>query len=175
MFVSTYKDGGITLLQDPAHGLGLHLGDGKIGADIADHGRGDRRVALVDAQFVPELGAARGAEVHHDERALRPDAEHGGAARKFSTDEFQPADPTVEVGGVLALEDALQALAHNDARAAKVAELRIFGGMPMEQVARMLDLSVATAERDWRLARAWLEKEYDVSLRGVTGDREAVS
>jgi RNA polymerase sigma factor (TIGR02999 family) len=110
-----------------------------------------------------------------DHARRRRSRKHGGAARKFSTDEFQPADPTVEVGGVLALEDALQALAHNDARAAKVAELRIFGGMPMEQVARMLDLSVATAERDWRLARAWLEKEYDVSLRGVTGDREAVS
>jgi DNA-directed RNA polymerase specialized sigma24 family protein len=76
---------------------------------------------------------------------------------------------------VLALEDALQALARNDARAAKVAEMRIFGGMPMDQVARMLDLSVATAERDWRLARAWLEKEYDLSLRGVMAPREAAA
>lgn len=39
----------------------------------------------------------------------------------------------------------------------------------MDQVARLLDLSVATAERDWRLARAWLEKEYDVCVRSIPG------
>ena len=94
-------------------------------------------------------------------------------AWKASTDEFQPIDPTVEVGGVLALEDALQALAKNDARAAKVAELRIFGGLPMDQVARLLDMSVATAERDWRLARAWLEKEYDVCVRTIQSEASA--
>ena len=108
-----------------------------------------------------------------DHARRRRSRKRGGAMHKFSTDEFQPVDPSLEVGGVLALEDALQALARNDARAAKVAELRIFGGMPMDQVARMLDLSLATAERDWRLARAWLEKEYDVSLRSVLGRTEA--
>jgi len=110
-----------------------------------------------------------------DHARRRRSRKHGGGARKVSTDEFQPVDPTVEVGGVLALEDALQALGRNDTRAAKVAELRIFGGMPMDQVARMLDLSLATAERDWRLARAWLEKEYDVSLRGVLSRTEAAA
>ena len=108
-----------------------------------------------------------------DHARRRRTRKHGGGTRRVSTDEFQPVDPTVEVGGVLALEDALQALARNDARAAQVAELRIFGGMPMEQVARMLDLSAATADRDWRLARAWLEKEYDVSLRGLLSKKEA--
>ena len=102
-----------------------------------------------------------------DHARRRRSKKRGGMAWKASTDEFQPIDPTVEVGGVLALEDALQALAKNDARAAKVAELRIFGGLPMDQVARLLDMSVATAERDWRLARAWLEKEYDVCVRSL--------
>jgi RNA polymerase sigma-70 factor (ECF subfamily) len=104
-----------------------------------------------------------------DHARRRRSKKRGGTAWKASTDEFQPIDPTVEVGGVLALEDALQALAKNDARAAKVAELRIFGGLPMDQVARLCDLSVATAERDWRLARAWLEKEYDVCVRSISG------
>jgi DNA-directed RNA polymerase specialized sigma24 family protein len=76
----------------------------------------------------------------------------------------------VEVGGVLALEDALQVLAQNDPRAAKVAELRIFGGMPMDHVARLMDLSMATAERDWRIARAWLEKQYDLTIRSMVGE-----
>jgi len=104
-----------------------------------------------------------------DHARRRRSKKRGGVAWKASTDEFQPMDPTVEVGGVLALEDALQALSKNDARAARVAELRIFGGLPMDQVARLLDLSVATAERDWRLARAWLEKEYDVCVRSIQG------
>ena len=105
-----------------------------------------------------------------DHARRRRSKKRGGVAWKASVDEFQPMDPTVEVGGVLALEDALQQLAKNDPRAAKVAELRIFGGLPMDQVARLLDVALATAERDWRLARAWLEREYDVGVRSMTGE-----
>jgi RNA polymerase sigma-70 factor, ECF subfamily len=108
-----------------------------------------------------------------DHARRRRSKKRGGVAWKASVDEFQPVDPSVEVGGVLALEDALQQLAKNDARAAKVAELRIFGGLPMDQVARLLDLGLATAERDWRLARAWLEREYDIGVRAMTGEAAA--
>ena len=62
--------------------------------------------------------------------------------------------------GVIELEDAMQSLALVDARAARVAELRIFGGMSMDHVARLLSTSVPTAERDWRFARVFLEKQY---------------
>jgi RNA polymerase sigma factor (TIGR02999 family) len=100
-----------------------------------------------------------------DHARRRRTKKRGGVAWKASVDEFQPMDPTVEVGGVLALEDALQQLSKNDPRSARVAELRIFGGLPMDQVARLLDVALATAERDWRLARAWLEREYDLGIR----------
>jgi RNA polymerase sigma factor (TIGR02999 family) len=105
-----------------------------------------------------------------DHARRRRSKKRGGVAWKASVDEFQPMDPSVEVGGVLALEDALQQLAKNDARSAQVAELRIFGGLPMDQVARMLDVAVATAERDWRLARAWLEREYDLGLKSMVAE-----
>lgn len=105
-----------------------------------------------------------------DHARRRRSKKRGGVAWKVSVDEFQPMDPSVEVGGVLALEDALQQLAKNDARSAQVAELRIFGGLPMDQVARMLGVAVATAERDWRLARAWLEREYDVGLKSAVAE-----
>jgi RNA polymerase sigma factor (TIGR02999 family) len=105
-----------------------------------------------------------------DHARRRRSKKRGGVAWKASVDEFQPVDPSVEVGGVLALEDALQQLAKNDARSAQVAELRIFGGLPMDQVARMLDVAVATAERDWRLARAWLEREYDLGLKSMVAE-----
>jgi len=57
---------------------------------------------------------------------------------------------------ILELDDLLEALAADDPRAAQVVELRFFGGLTGEQTARHLDISTATAERDWRYARAWL-------------------
>ena len=46
-----------------------------------------------------------------------------------------------------------------------MAELIIFGGLEMEHVARLLDISLATVERDWRLAKAWLQQQYDINIR----------
>ena len=57
---------------------------------------------------------------------------------------------------VLDLDAALTRLAAIDARKARIAELRFFGGMSLEEAAAALDLSPATAERDWQFARAWL-------------------
>jgi RNA polymerase sigma factor (TIGR02999 family) len=57
---------------------------------------------------------------------------------------------------VLDLDAALTELAALDAREARVVELRFFCGLPMEEVAAALGVSLATAEREWRAARAWL-------------------
>ena len=57
---------------------------------------------------------------------------------------------------VLDLDRALDELAAFDARKSQVAEQRFFGGMSLEESARLLGISVATAERDWQAARAWL-------------------
>ena len=54
------------------------------------------------------------------------------------------------------LDAALAELAVADARGARVVELRFFGGLEMEAVADALDISLSTAEREWRAARAWL-------------------
>ena len=58
-----------------------------------------------------------------------------------------------------ALDDALDALARMDARRAQVIELRFFGGLTVEETARVLDISPQSVMRDWRLARAWLARE----------------
>jgi len=60
---------------------------------------------------------------------------------------------------VMALDDALDRLARQDARKARIAELRYFGGLSVEETAEALSISVATVMRDWRLARAWLQRE----------------
>ena len=80
--------------------------------------------------------------------------------------ELEPASTTVlEQHGVpldrdvVAVHEALLALEAHDARAAKVVELRWFGGFEVEEVAEALGISTATVKRDWALARAWLRRE----------------
>jgi len=62
-------------------------------------------------------------------------------------------------GRVLALDEALTRLEQLDTRAAKVVELRYFGGLTEREVGEALAISVATVKRDWGFARAWLLKE----------------
>ncbi len=57
---------------------------------------------------------------------------------------------------VLDLHEALNELAGFDARKAHVVELKFFGGLSLAETAQTLDLSVATVEREWQAARAWL-------------------
>ncbi len=60
---------------------------------------------------------------------------------------------------VVALDEALEALATFDKRRSQVVELRYFGGLSLEETAAVLKVSVDTVKRDWRLAKAWLLKE----------------
>ena len=60
---------------------------------------------------------------------------------------------------LVAVHDALLAFEPIDARAAKVVELRFFGGLENEEIADALGVSLATVKRDWTLARAWLHRE----------------
>jgi RNA polymerase sigma factor (TIGR02999 family) len=60
---------------------------------------------------------------------------------------------------VVKVHDALLAFEEVDPRAAKVVELKFFGGLENEEIAQTLGLSLATVKRDWALARAWLHRE----------------
>jgi RNA polymerase sigma factor (TIGR02999 family) len=82
----------------------------------------------------------------------------GGGNVKVTLDEG--VVPAVEVGpNLIALDDALQALATFDERKSRVVELRFFGGLSVEETAAVLEVSVDTVMRDWKLAKAWLLKE----------------
>ena len=95
-----------------------------------------------------------------DHARRRRSKKRGGGRRTADVAAFEPADAGADVAGVLEFEDALATLAKIDPRSAKVAELRVFGGLSMEHVARLNGTSIPTAERDWRFARAFLEKQY---------------
>lgn len=60
---------------------------------------------------------------------------------------------------LLALDDALQALAEIKPKHSRMVELRYFGGLTIEETAEVLGVSHATVERDWQFARAWLRRE----------------
>lgn len=62
---------------------------------------------------------------------------------------------------VVALDDALTALADLDSRQAKIVELRFFGGLSIEETAEVTQLSPATVKREWAGARAWLRRELE--------------
>lgn len=77
-----------------------------------------------------------------------------------------PLDAVVEAleersADLAALGDALERLQTEDESLARVVELRFFGGLSMEEVAGALEVSKATAERRWRLARIWLRAELE--------------
>ena len=77
----------------------------------------------------------------------------GAAAVSLSLVEAPAGRPDVEL---IALEDALQRLAALDERKSKVVELKFFGGLTIEEIAEVLQISGATVEREWAFARAWL-------------------
>jgi RNA polymerase sigma-70 factor, ECF subfamily len=60
---------------------------------------------------------------------------------------------------LLAMDDALSALAKRDARKSRVVELRYFGGLSVEETAAVLKISPQSVLRDWKLAKAWLARE----------------
>ena len=62
---------------------------------------------------------------------------------------------------VVALDEALKALAQIDPRKAQVVELRFFGGLSFDETAEVLKLSTVTVSRDWSTARAWLHREMN--------------
>ena len=82
----------------------------------------------------------------------------GGGQVPSSLDQIVAFAP-MKSDDIVALDDALNALAEMDARKAKVIELRFFGGLSVEETARALDVSVGTIGREQRLAEAWLHRE----------------
>ena len=69
------------------------------------------------------------------------------------------ADGDEHVIDVIELEDALARLEHLDPRQCRVVELRFFGGLSVEETARLLDVAPRTVKTDWAMARAWLFNE----------------
>jgi RNA polymerase sigma-70 factor (ECF subfamily) len=88
----------------------------------------------------------------------------GGDAQRVTLAGIDVANRAADPVDLLALDDALARLAELSERAAKVVELRFFGGLSVEETAEALDVSPRTVADDWRTARAWLRKELACSF-----------
>src|SRR5271157_3076724 len=99
------------------------------------------------------------------EHARRHNLKRGGGVQHVSLEE------AAVVGGgraadMVALDDAMNALARLDPRKVQVVEMRFFGGLSVEETAEVLKVSPITVMRDWSTAKAWLYRE----LAGGTSD-----
>lgn len=116
-----------------------------------------------DTTFTPEdrreyfaVAARRMRQVLIDHARHRDAAKRGGAAREQITLSALSAAGIDEGIDAFSLEQALTRLEALDARKARVVELRYFGGLEMADIAVVLDVSRATVQRDWEVARAFL-------------------
>jgi RNA polymerase sigma factor (TIGR02999 family) len=83
-------------------------------------------------------------------------AKRGGPARKLPLDE---ANALRQPPHLLALDEALQALARTHPRQSEVVELKFFGGLEAREIAEVLGVSEKTVLRDWNFAKLWLYRE----------------
>jgi len=95
-------------------------------------------------------------------RERQADKRGGGQAIQVSL------SAAAHVGGqqnpdLVALDDALTALEKLDARQSRIVELRFFGGLSLEEVAEVIQVSLSTVRRDWRIAQAWLQLQLSAA------------
>ena len=99
------------------------------------------------------------------EHARRHNLKRGAGLRHVSLEEAAMVGDD-RAADLVALDDAMSALARHDPRKVQVVEMRFFGGLSVEETAEVLKVSAVTVMRDWSTARAWLYRE----LTGGTDD-----
>ena len=119
-----------------------------------------RRIRLRDRAHFFALAATLMRHILVDRARARRNLKRGGGLRHVALNEAFVSSP--ERGNdLVALDDALDALAALDPRRGRVVELRMFGGLTVEETAHVVGVSVQTVMRDWKLARVWLRRELD--------------
>lgn len=95
-----------------------------------------------------------------DHARRRQALKHGGEALRVSLIEAENVAPNRQAC-IIELDDALSALSRIDPRKSRIVELKFFGGLSEEEIAKLLDTSLRTVQRDWNLARAWLFRQLN--------------
>ncbi len=120
--------------------------------DLADEARVMATLATIMRRIV--------IDVARREKALK----RGGAMQRISLSAAAAIDTTSPIDA-LEIEDALVALAAVSPDAARVAELRLWGGLTLEQITLALDMPLSRVRSNWNLAKAWLARELAAGER----------
>lgn len=116
---------------------------------------GGKGARVHDREHFLALAARAMRQICLDEARARRTRKRGGDAAAVTIDEALLSGDGIAFD-MLDFDAALTALAAVDERGARVVELRLFGGLLMEDIATTLAVSLPTVEREWRAARAWL-------------------
>jgi RNA polymerase sigma factor (TIGR02999 family) len=114
--------------------------------------------AFADRAYFFAAAATAMRRVRVDHARVRGAAKRGGGQARVDLDSGTAAVPESDLD-LMALDAALDKLAIRDPERAKLVELRFFAGLTMPQVAEVLGVSLATAERRWAYTKAWLLAE----------------
>ncbi len=117
-----------------------------------------RNLRIEDRAHVLAVSARLMRFILVDHARRRGATRHGGDLRRVSLEDAEAlsADPATSL---IDLDAALERLTCRDARKAQVAEMRLFAGLTIDEIAQVLLVSPVTAARDWQFARAWLARE----------------
>jgi len=99
-----------------------------------------------------------------DHARARRSEKRGGRLTRVQLDTSLPVR-TESLDDIAALDEAMRELEKTDARAARIVELRFFGGLTNDEIAEILALSARTVKRDWEFARAWLFRNLNEPAR----------
>jgi len=129
-----------------------------------------RRVQWQDRAHFFAMAARLMRRVLVDFARAQKNQKRGGALRRVTLDPQLPV-PSDTPEDLIAIDDALGALAAEHARKSQVVELRFFGGLSVEETAEVLKISEETVMRDWKFAKNWLMRELSRTTGIASPDR----
>jgi RNA polymerase sigma-70 factor, ECF subfamily len=124
------------------------------------------------------IAAIRMRQILIDNSRRRLSAKRGGLAERVPLTKVALLPTTDEMmDEFLALNEALDRLSKVDTRKSRVVELRYFGGLTFQEIAEVLQVSLATVNRDWQVARLWLRRELQEEPResSITNERPEIA
>ncbi len=120
--------------------------------------KSDRRIFDEKSQFMAAAAQAIRRILTDHARGKRASKRGGGATEECDVVRLGTSDPGFDV---VDFDDALSELSRLKPRLAQVVELRVFGGLTLEQVAQNLSVATSTVSEDWATAKAWLKSRLD--------------
>ena len=120
---------------------------------------GDQAAAAANRAQFAALAAQAMRRVLVDHARRRQAAKRPDPAQRIDIEEIDLPTDGEQFVDLLALDSVLERLAQISPRQAQVVDMKFFAGMELEQIADLLDVARPTVVRDWRMARAWLQRE----------------